>query len=73
MKLLAAQLEAATGGIVVHRSGGTVFLYRGDDWGTAKARVAAAKAAAAAKQQQQPEAAAAGQEPPEQQPAAPHP
>jgi hypothetical protein len=32
MKLLEQQLEAATGGIVVHRAGGTVFLYRGDDW-----------------------------------------
>ncbi|KAI3428629.1 hypothetical protein D9Q98_007452 [Chlorella vulgaris] len=32
MKLLEQQLEAVTGGIVVHRAGGTVFLYRGDDW-----------------------------------------
>lgn len=32
MKLLVQQLEEATGGIVVHRAGGTVLLYRGDSW-----------------------------------------
>lgn len=32
MKLLVQQLEEVTGGIAVHRAGGTVLLYRGDDW-----------------------------------------
>lgn len=30
MKALAAELEAVTGGIIVHRTGGSVLLYRGD-------------------------------------------
>lgn len=29
MKAMAATLEQETGGIVIHRSGGSVFLYRG--------------------------------------------
>ena len=32
MKLVAQQLEELTGGVVVQRAGGTVLLYRGDDW-----------------------------------------
>ena len=32
MKLLVAQLEERTGGIVVHKAGGTVFLYRAEPW-----------------------------------------
>ena len=32
MKVLVQQLEAATGGMVVHKAGGTVLLYRGDGW-----------------------------------------
>lgn len=32
MKLLEQQVEKVTGGIIVHRSGGTMLVYRGDDW-----------------------------------------
>lgn len=32
MKELAAQLEAQTGGIVVHRAGGSIYLYRSEPW-----------------------------------------
>ena len=32
MRRVATQLESATGGVVVHRAGGTVLLYRGDRW-----------------------------------------
>lgn len=42
MRLLEAQLEAATGGVVVHRTGGTLLVYRGDGW---QPRAAAAPAA----------------------------
>lgn len=30
MKAIAENLEQETGGIVIHRSGGSVYLYRGD-------------------------------------------
>lgn len=30
MKLMAEALERETGGIVIHRSGGSVYLYKGD-------------------------------------------
>ncbi|GAB4814290.1 hypothetical protein N2152v2_001336 [Parachlorella kessleri] len=32
MKLLTEQLEERTGGVVVHKAGGSVFLYRGEPW-----------------------------------------
>lgn len=32
MKMLMQQLEQWTEGIVVHRAGGTVFLYRSEPW-----------------------------------------
>ena len=53
MKLLTQQLEEATGGVVVHRAGGTVLLYRGDDW---PQRAAAQRQAVAAQRQAQQQA-----------------
>ena len=32
MKVMVEDLERETGGIVVHRSGGSVFLYRGENF-----------------------------------------
>ncbi|PSC70943.1 Altered inheritance of mitochondria 32 [Micractinium conductrix] len=46
MKQLVQQLEDATGGVVVHRAGGTVLLYRGDAWRPAAAQQGAALQAA---------------------------
>jgi len=38
MKLLAQELEDATGGLVIHRTGKKILLYRGQDWGERAAR-----------------------------------
>lgn len=32
MKAMAEALERETGGVVIHRAGGSVLLYRGDGW-----------------------------------------
>lgn len=32
MKLIVERLEAGTGGVVIHKAGGTVLLYRGINW-----------------------------------------
>jgi hypothetical protein len=32
MKRMLEELEQRTGGVVLNRAGGTVFLYRGENW-----------------------------------------
>jgi hypothetical protein len=32
MKVMVEALERETGGVVIHKAGGSVFLYRGDGW-----------------------------------------